>query len=48
MFNATFPCMRQMLKHKRTAQEIDAEIAEAMNDPEFRAIVKDFIRQNTS
>lgn len=40
--------MRQVLKHKRTAEEIDAEAAEAMKDPEFKAIVKDFIKQTTS
>lgn len=40
--------MKQILKHKRTAEEIDAEIAEVMKDPEFRAIVKDFIKQTTS
>lgn len=40
--------MKQVLKHKRTGEEIDAEIAEAMKDAEFRAIVKDFIKQTTS
>ena len=40
--------MRQILKHKRTAEEIDAEIAEAMKDPDFRAIVKDFVKRSTS
>ncbi len=40
--------MKQIIKAKRSLAEVVADIKESMKDPEFRAIVKDFIKRTTS
>lgn len=40
--------MNQIVRSRRSVAELKAEIEEAMRDPEFRAIVRDFIRKTTS
>ncbi len=40
--------MLKQVKRKLTAEELTAEIDEAMKDPEFKAIVKDFVKRTTS
>ncbi|GEM_PF-5806972 len=36
------------IMYRRSAEEIAADIEESMKDPDFRRLVKDFIRQTTS
>mgnify|MGYP001586342271 FL=1 len=40
--------MKQVIQHRRSVGEIAADIDEAMKDPEFRKLVKDFIKKTTS
>lgn len=36
------------IRHRRSAEEITADIEEAMKDPDFRKFIREFIRQTTS
>ena len=42
--------MRRVAKveHRRSAEEIAADVDEAMKDPDFRRFIKEFIRQTSS
>lgn len=44
----TMVSMKQIMKARRSVEEIAADVKESMKDPEFRAIVKDFIKRTTS
>ncbi len=41
--------MKQItIKHRRSVEEIAGDIDEAMKDPGFRKVVRDFVRKTTS
>lgn len=36
------------IRHRRSADEIAADIEEAMKDPDFKRFIREFIKQTTS